>query len=960
MPPLLETRMHDRHRQHRSRRIYHPRRFEKRDKLPLLGAGKIRLIGRIGVGLANRPRKHRQWAEHPGVVPDIRANRSARVGYTRHFGESGDGVGHEVDHQLREYHVECVIGIGQLLSPTETHFHVGEFQRDRRDERLRGIDRRDVIGADAAYEFIGQRSGTATNIEDTLARLHPHEVGKLWRKGARVFAHEVGVRVRGHIERHLLTLRVGEDPSDEWPDCVVHGDGSETHAEGRGCGAERGVVRSGWHDASMSSASVDPAPSQASAPADRDDAPKAAKLGVDEALALAVDALGGEHRDGQIAMARAVFDVVSQRRRRASGPGSDDDFDNDDFAPPTHLLVQAGTGTGKSLAYLVPSILAANAHPQSNGRVVVATATLALQHQLIERDLPRVADALEPALGHRPTYAVLKGRHNYVCLDRLNRGPADDDDSEAALFESPRSALGKQSQRLRAWADTTETGDRDDYEGALDPRVWRSIAVTSRECVGASKCAYGQECFTELARARANESDIVVTNHAMLAIGVLENIPVLPEHAAVVIDEAHELVDRATSAVTVELGARALERAASRVRRHIDAVTHDRLDDAAALLGTELDLTASELVGPQRIERVEGSLLLALTGVRDATHAALADMAAVGRAGKDDEPDDAAARSQARAAIEEIHDVTGTLLSLDDTDVAWLDPGDRRAPVLRVAPLSVAHILRSELFDQTPVVMTSATLTLGGSFDPLATSVGLEASVDQDAMWIGLDVGSPFDFANQGILYVAAHLPRPGRDGVSDEALVELGDLLDSAGGRTLALFSSWRGVERAAEVLAARFADREDRPLLVAKRGDSVADLVRQFVDQPSLSLLGTMSLWQGVDVPGDTCSLVVIDRIPFPRPDDPLTAARSKRADESGSNGFMAVSVPRAALLLAQGSGRLIRSREDRGVVAVLDSRLATSAYGRYLRASMPPLWYTTDASAARGALHRLNNLP
>ena len=686
-----------------------------------------------------------------------------------------------------------------------------------------------------------------------------------------------------------------------------------------------------------------------------------ASLPVDDALAQAVEALGGEHRDGQVEMARAVYDVVSQRPSR----------DSDE--PPRHLLVQAGTGTGKSLAYLVPSILAANARAANapggssygNGRVVVATATLALQHQLIERDLPRVADALEPALGHRPTYAVLKGRHNYVCLDRLNRGPADDDDTDAALFESPRSALGKQSQRLRAWADTSDTGDRDEYEGALDPRVWRSVAVTSRECVGAAKCAYGQECFAELARARANESDIVVTNHAMLAIGVLEAIPVLPEHAAVVIDEAHELVDRATSAVTVELSGRAIERAATRVRRHIDPDTHDRLEDAAALLATDLDLAASELVGPLRIEGVESSLLLALTGVRDATHAALTELASAGRAGKDDAPDDVAARAQARAAIEEIHDVAGTLLSLSDGDVAWLDPGDRRAPVLRVAPLSVASILRAELFDQTPVVMTSATLTLGGSFDPLASSVGLDigsptaadASDSDDRMpWTGLDVGSPFDFASQGILYVAAHLPRPGREGVSEEAITELGDLIDAAGGRTLALFSSWRGVERAAEALETRFADRDDRPLLVARRGDSVGDLVRQFVAAPALSLLGTMSLWQGVDVPGDTCSLVVIDRIPFPRPDDPLTAARTRRADESGFNGFMSVSVPRAALLLAQGSGRLIRSREDRGVVAVLDPRLATSAYGRYLRASMPPFWYTTDPDAVRGALSRL----
>ncbi len=308
--------------------------------------------------------------------------------------------------------------------------------------------------------------------------------------------------------------------------------------------------------------------------------------------------------------------------------------------------------------------------------------------------------------------------------------------------------------------------------------------------------------------------------------------------------------------------------------------------------------------------------------------------------------------------------MASALLSLDEHDVAWLDAGERRAPVLRIAPLSVAHVLRSELFDKTRVVVTSATLTLGGSFQPLATSYGLPA---EERGWTGLDVGSPFDHARQGILYVPRHVAPPGRDGVSSQALDELADLVGAAGGRTLALFSSWRGVERAAEHLAETLPDRlldrgivpTDAPVLVQQRGDAVAELVRRFADDPRSILLGTLSLWQGVDVPGSSCTLVVIDRIPFPRPNEPLTEARSKAAEAAGGNGFSAVSVPRAALLLAQGVGRLIRSADDRGVVAVLDPRLATARYGDYLRRSLPPFWYTTDSAAVRGALTRLDEL-
>ena len=644
-----------------------------------------------------------------------------------------------------------------------------------------------------------------------------------------------------------------------------------------------------------------------------------------EALSAVVAAIGGQEREGQLRMAQTVAHAIE-------GGG--------------HALVQAGTGTGKSVGYLVPAAL--HAAQEDGGAVIIATATLALQRQLVDRDLPRVAAALEPVVGRPVTYAVLKGRNNYVCLQKLH-GAVPEDESEA-LFDAPRSALGQQAVAVRAWAETTETGDRDEYPDDVDPRVWRGFSVGRRECVGESKCAFGEECFTVLRRRKAQEADIVVTNHAMLAIDALEGIPVLPEHDAVVIDEGHELVDRATAAVTGELTLAMVERAATRSRRLLDPESLERLQGAGEGFDDAIRLAAEQATGPTRLLELPRDLVLALSVLRDTCHQALAEVNA-DRSASDQEA--LALRQQAAGALEEVHDVAGALLAMGPGDVVWLDPGEGRAPSLRVAPLSVAGLLRASLFDKGPVVLTSATLTVGGGFDAVLASLGLGAT---DAETV--DVGSPFDHARQGILYVARDLPAPGRDGVPMEALDELAELIEAAGGRTLALFSSWRGVERAAEYLRVRFGDRPDLPLLVQRRGDAVGGLVERFAAEPTSTLLGTVSLWQGVDVPGESCILVVIDRIPFPRPDDPLLAARQQAIDEAGGSGFRAVSVPRAGLLLAQGAGRLIRGADDRGVVAVLDSRLATAGYARALRASLPPFWYTTDRATVVGALTRLRD--
>ncbi len=657
--------------------------------------------------------------------------------------------------------------------------------------------------------------------------------------------------------------------------------------------------------------------------------------GVLDALSAAVSGVGGTERTGQQQMAVEVAQAIETG---------------------THLLVQAGTGTGKSLAYLVPAVL----HAQATRRpVVVATATIALQRQLVERDLPLLAGSLEPLLGRRPEFAILKGRHHYLCQHRLLTGAPDDsaDAAEGALFApAPTTALGRDAARIRAWADETETGDRDELVPSPAERAWRAVSVTSHECLGAQRCPEGDTCFAEAARDRARTSDVVVTNHAMLAIDAFAGIPLLPEHDVVIVDEAHELVDRATGAVTDELTASAVERAARRVRRYVEPTTHDAL----VVAGEALDEALGECT-PGRLPAVSGLLFDALVALRDIGHMAMTEAGARDRSGADGVD---AARTQARAAVEELHEIAGRVVAAGPSDVLWVAAaGDRRPATLYRAPLSVAGLLRDRLFAEATVVLTSATLELGGSFDPVARGMGLVSSgtvpsgtdpADEDGAaadppaWTGLDVGSPFDYARQGILYVARHLPPPGRDGLSEETLDELAGLVEAAGGRTLGLFSSQRAASQAAAAM------RERLDVVVLCQGDdATAELVRTFAAHPSTCLFGTLSLWQGVDVPGSACHLVVIDRIPFPRPDDPLVRARQ---DAAGPAGFMTVSAASAALLLAQGSGRLIRSSTDRGVVAVLDSRLSTARYAGFLRRSLPPFWPTEDPEQVRRSLRAL----
>lgn len=651
---------------------------------------------------------------------------------------------------------------------------------------------------------------------------------------------------------------------------------------------------------------------------------------VESLLAAAVGGVGGSTRPGQVEMALAVARAIDTEE---------------------HLLVQAGTGTGKSLAYLVPAV----EHAQRVGKpAVVATATLALQGQIVDRDMPRLADALTPHLRRRPTYAIVKGRRNYVCKHKIEGGFPDDEDGLFDVGEADAQAgwLGKEVVRVREWAAETESGDRDELVPGVSEKAWRQVSVSAQECLG-SKCPMVAECFVERSREAAKDVDVIVTNHSFMAIDAFEGRPMLPDHDVLVIDEAHELVDRVTSTVSDELAPGGVRAAAKRARKF--AESSEVLDD----LATDLEAVLEEAPEGRLATGIPDALAGVLGRCRDVARSLLTEM----KPPKGEQVD--GTRQVALVAVEEVHDTAARMLEEHELDVIWVSRDLRRGPLLRVAPMSVAMRMRERIFgagatdddesvrDRT-VVLTSATLELGGTFDAVAGTLGLRGQGSPE--WTGLDVGSPFDYAQQGIAYVAEHLPAPGRDGLAPQTLDEIEALVRAAGGRTLGLFSSMRAAKEATEAMRERLGD----DFAVLCQGEEmIGTLVREFAREPRTILFGTLTLWQGVDVPGSSCQLVLIDRIPFPRPDDPLSSARTQEIARRGGNGFMAVSATHAALRLAQGAGRLIRRGDDRGVVAFLDHRMIKARYAGFLQRSLPPFWPTTDRDLVLGALRRLDQV-
>ncbi len=675
----------------------------------------------------------------------------------------------------------------------------------------------------------------------------------------------------------------------------------------------------------------------------------------------------GEERPQQLAMCRAVAGALASGR---------------------HLVVQAGTGTGKTLAYAVPAIA-------SGQKVVVATATKALQDQLATKDLPAVA----AAVGDRTTFAVLKGRANYLCRQRAaeiaghglqqhlvlepdaptdggsgtatDDGRAGDAPTTGAADDPGDDHVVGHVRRLLRWADRTPTGDRADLDFEPHPRAWSMVSVGPRECPGAFRCPSGQQCFAEAARARAAEADLVVVNTHLYGAHLASGGAVLPEHDAVVFDEAHEVEEVMTQSLGIEVtpgrfraavaaartltsadgGSAALADLTEVAERLQDAlagrvgtrVLHDPEADAATGSGESSGspsgrhLARPSAIPPAAEEDVELARLLELATNRLDRLAALVRAGGrgeTGAGGGDD--DDGARRTRALSVMGHLAEDLARLAVRTADEVAWVD-GTSRTPVLRLSPIDVGPPLAEQLWGRVTAVLTSATIP-----PRLVESLGLGGfPVDE------ISVGSPFDYRSRSLLYVARHLPDRRRPESEPALLDELEALIRAAGGRTLALFTSHRATSVAAAALRDRLPYR-----VLAQDELPKGRLLREFADDESSCLFATLGFWQGVDVPGRSLSLVTLDRLPFPRPDDPVLQARRDRVGEAA---FRLVDLPRAATLLSQGAGRLIRSAGDAGVVAVLDPRLATAGYRGVLLSGLPPMRRTTDRRQVQEFLRR-----
>ncbi|HUE59850.1 MAG TPA: ATP-dependent DNA helicase [Acidimicrobiales bacterium] len=620
---------------------------------------------------------------------------------------------------------------------------------------------------------------------------------------------------------------------------------------------------------------------------------------IDAALAKATGALAHhEDRPSQKQMADAVATAIRERR---------------------HLIVQAGTGTGKSLAYLVPVLVLGQ-------RAIVSTATKALQDQLAKRDLPQLALSLDSPV----EFAVLKGRSNYICAQRVAEISGGDEqlvmDEAAAAGPAPSPGpLGREVRRLVAWSQKAETGDRADLDWEPSPFAWAQVSVSARDCPGAARCPSGGRCFAESARETAANADVIIVNTHLYATSLAIGGELLPPHDVVVFDEAHELEDIASASFGFEVGAGRLQ-ALARATRPIleDHSTAMAVDEAGLLLADAL----SEYRGSTLPRPLGDATLERLVVTRERVVRLAAEIRKAVRSASDNDSNvEAGVRARhlrAQQAASHLERDLGEVIDLPDSKVSWVE-GPEHAPLLKVAPLDVGAEMTARLWnrdDAPTAVLTSATIP-----PRLPERLGIpRGSFEQ------LDVGSPYSYDEQALLYCPLHLPDPRDAGYETAMHDELLALIEAAEGRTLALFTSWRAMNAAAEALKPRIPWSLLTQLDLPKPA-----LVERFTTDEHSCLFATMGFWQGVDVPGSALSLVTIDRLPFPRPDDPLLQARRARL---GRSAFGMIDVPRAATLLAQGVGRLIRTRTDRGVVAVFDTRLGKASYRWALVNALPPM--------------------
>jgi ATP-dependent DNA helicase DinG len=577
-----------------------------------------------------------------------------------------------------------------------------------------------------------------------------------------------------------------------------------------------------------------------------------------------------------------------------------------------HLVAEAGTGTGKSLAYLIPAL-------ESGQRVVVSTATKALQEQLLTKDVPVAA----AALGRDVRVAVLKGRQNYLCRHALHGfellgGQLFACESDAAAFDA-----------LRGWIETTETGDRAELDAEPRETVWAEIAVGGDRCLG-RRCVFAGACFSEAARQRASQAELVVVNHALyfadLGLRSRTDLPgVLPEHDAVVFDEAHKLEESAAAWLGGRIGGPTLHRLirdAERACREASVPFPARAVDRVEAAGSRLLAAVAPPGGRRRLREIPEEPAAALAE-------RLAELAAA-LAGANDEVDAVARRASRLAA-----DTAACLENDDGNRVVWAEPD-----LLAWAPVDVGGALAELLWEDGPTaVLVSATLAAGDEFGFVRERLGLRHARE-------LSVGSPYDFRSQALLYLPRGMPEPAEDGALDRVVEEVAALCRISAGRALVLTSSYRALEAVAAGVRARIAYD------VLVQGEAPRErLLERFRENVASVLVATSTFWQGVDVPGESLSLLVIDKLPFAAPGDPLVEARCERIEALGGDWFREYALPAAVLQLRQGAGRLIRSHADRGVIAILDPRVRTRTYGRAFLESLPPCRLVSEREAVAG---------
>ena len=619
------------------------------------------------------------------------------------------------------------------------------------------------------------------------------------------------------------------------------------------------------------------------------------------ALAAVTGALpAAEARPGQVQMTEAVAAAIGGER---------------------HLVVAAGTGTGKTMGYLVPAVLAGK-------KVVVATATKALQDQLAAKDLPFLAEHLEPFLPGELAWAVLKGRSNYLCLQRLRELQAPAASGQGQLEIEDLSATTRvEVKRLSEWAATTQTGDLADLTWPVSDAASRAVTVSGDECPGANRCPIGQACFAEQARQRAMAADVVVVNLHLYGLNVAASGMLLPEHDVVVIDEAHQLEDVMSDTVGLQIGPGRFTNLAGVVRKIVD-------DPKLVGPVAESATLARETFGPHLGNRLPmplpAHIQSALVTMRTRLQDVLTALGKIQTEVEEAKQRKLRAQQVTTRLMEHLDQAIGAL----DGKVAFVS-GSPEHPRLEIAPLDVGPVLANGIWAQRTAILTSATIP-----SSLAARVGFESGeVDE------IDVGSPYDYEHHGLLYCAMHLPdprSPKRDAATHE---EIAALITAAGGRTLALFTSWKAMDAAAEAVRLKVVEP-----IITQRDLPKNALFKAFAEDEATCLFATAGFFQGVDIPGRTLSLVIIDRIPFPRPDDPLLSARR---EQLGSAAFGQIDIPRASMLLAQATGRLIRTATDRGVVAVLDPRLGTANYRWDIVKALPPMRRTRHRADAEAFL-------